>query len=230
MAAESPVPNDEYPPIFPVCLAIDVSGSMAGAPLAAVNKTLPQLQQVLGEDPTVEEIARIAIVTFSDTAECVMPLTDMREAQIPHLAIGGMTNYTDGLRVARESIEHGLHALGKGTRFYRPVIFFISDGFPNAGGSWQPALDEITDPANKFRAEVVSFGMGQADRRVIQQVSTRYAFFANDQDLAKAVQNILDTIIGSIKVTSSSFQGAGGGRLQVDYDPNQFTALPPNEV
>ena len=33
--------QEELPPIFPVCLVIDVSGSMAGAPIKAVNNRLP---------------------------------------------------------------------------------------------------------------------------------------------------------------------------------------------
>jgi uncharacterized protein YegL len=229
MAAEYPVPNNEYPPIFPVCLVIDVSGSMLGTPIDAVNTSLPKLQQVLSKDPSVEEIARISIVTFSDSAQCVMPLTDMREAQIPHLGAGGLTNYTAALNLARESIEQGLRSLGKGTRFYKPVIFFISDGLPNVGGDWRSAKKAITDPGYKFRAEVVSFGMGEADRQTIGAVSTRHAFFAKDEDLPRAVEGILDTILGSIKTTSGSFGGGGGG-LVVDYDPSQFTPLPTNEV
>lgn len=91
------------------------------------------------------------------------------------------------------------------------MVFFLSDGQHNAGQSWKDDFDRLRSREDKYGAEVVSFGFGQANREVIAQVSTQHAFFATDMDPAVAVKEILHTVLLSIKTTSGSFR-AGARR------------------
>ncbi|MFE3188178.1 VWA domain-containing protein [Nocardia sp. NPDC059240] len=202
--------NIERPPVFPVCLVVDVSGSMSGRPIDAVNQALPEMQRAILDDPSTGEIARISVVTFETHAQIALPLSDMHETQLPMLATAGLTNFHDAFTKAREAIENGIRGLGKGTRFYRPVVFFLSDG-GNTGPDWQPAWHQLTRRDDKYGAEVVSFGMGQADREAIGRVSTGHAFFATDTDPANAVREIIKTVVNSIRSTSRSFNSANPG-------------------
>ncbi|GAB2529486.1 vWA domain-containing protein [Nocardia heshunensis] len=204
---ESQFANIERPPVFPVCLVVDVSGSMSGRPIDAVNQALPEMQRAILDDPSTGEIARIAVVTFDTNAYLALPLSDMHETALPVLTTGGLTNFQDAFRKAREAIEGGIRGLGTGTRFYRPVVFFLSDG-GNTGPDWQPEWYELTRRDNKYGAEIVSFGMGDADRHAISQVSTGHAFYAVDTDPANAVRDILKTVVNSIRSTSRSFSSA----------------------
>ena len=81
--------NSELYPIFPVFIVVDVSASMAGGPIEALNEALPNLQKGMMSNPTVGEIARIALVTFSDAATTLIPLCDLAEAELPEVMVEG---------------------------------------------------------------------------------------------------------------------------------------------
>ncbi|AHH17018.1 hypothetical protein NONO_c22200 [Nocardia nova SH22a] len=214
-AAPSRFANSERPPIFPVCLVIDVSASMEGAPITSVNESLPGIRSAILDDPSVEEVARVALVTFSESAKIALPLSDLRRQTMPRFEVESSTNFAEGLRAAREAIETGIGGLGRGTRFYRPVVFFFSDGEHNAPEDWKPAWRRLVAREDKFGAEVVSFGMGRANKDAIRAVSTRYAYYASAPDPGTAVRAILQSIIGTIGTTSRSFASASGGTLLV---------------
>ncbi|WP_202969065.1 vWA domain-containing protein [Nocardia seriolae] len=220
--------NAERPPVFPVCLVVDVSASMHGVSMDAVNRALPELRQAILDDPATGEITRIALVTFASKARIALPLSNLWEAEIPALEAEDSTNFGAGLRAAREAIETGIRGLGKGTRFYRPVVFFLSDGQHN-GPDWSSAWSELTDRNDKFGAEVVAFGMGDADREAIGEISTGHAYFAADPDPVGAVREILRSVLGSIRSTSSSFGSPDGGALIIAPSPG-LTRLPENVV
>jgi uncharacterized protein YegL len=112
--------QDERHPVFPVFLVIDVSYSMEGEPIDAVNRALPELREMIGDDPQVGEIARVSIITFSDTARSVLPLCDVNQMTMPMLAPEAGTNFAAAFRVARQQIEDEIRGLGKGTGSTNP--------------------------------------------------------------------------------------------------------------
>ncbi|GGK16377.1 hypothetical protein GCM10011583_55360 [Streptomyces camponoticapitis] len=205
-----------------------MSGSMSGPPMAAMNTALPTMQRAILDDPLTGEIARVAVVTFSDSASCVLTLSDMAHARMPALSPQGGTNFAEGFRVAREALVDGIGGLGRGVRYHRPVVFFLSDGQHNAGKDWKGDFDRLRSREDKYGAEVVSFGFGQANREAIAQVSTQHAFFATDVDPAVAVKEILNTVLLSIKTTSGSFQAGGAAGLSVPQSTG-LTPLPVHE-
>src|SRR4051794_39568812 len=91
--------------IFPVFLVVDVSASMAGGPIEAVNKALPELKAEMQSNPTVGEIARVGLVTFSDEARVVIPLTDLAYAQLPEVMVEGGTNFAAAFRGLRSAVD-----------------------------------------------------------------------------------------------------------------------------
>lgn len=228
----------ETHPVFPVFLLVDVSYSMAAtdvasglSPLDAVNQALPELKAAVQTDPTVGEIARIGLITFSETARLVLPLCDLLYADMPILGPEGGTNFAAAFRLAKSEIEDGVRSLGKGTRFHKPVVFFMSDGHHLASADpWEGPLRSLTDSDFKFNPEIVAFGFGEAKSDELRKIATRYAFMAKDADPASQVREIISTLIGSIKTTSHSLRSGVQGGLVVQPDPNKFTPLPVLEV
>ncbi|MFF5026323.1 vWA domain-containing protein [Streptomyces collinus] len=218
--------NVERAPVFPVCLCLDVSYSMAGAPMTAVNQALPEIKKAIEDDPGTGEIARLAVVTFSDRSDCVLPLTDIAYADMPTLTPQGGTNFAAGLRTAGEALRDGIKGLGKGSAYHQPVVFFISDGEHNAHEDWTHARAAVTAKEDKYGAQIVSFGFGKANREAIQRVSTGFAFFTDESDPATAVREILHVVIRSIRTTSSSFSSGTGGALSVPHEGTRLTQLP----
>ncbi|WP_330181133.1 VWA domain-containing protein [Nocardia sp. NBC_01503] len=215
----------ERDPVLPVCLVIDVSGSMYGPPVDAVNRMLPQLRGILLADPVAGARVRLSVVAFASEAHTVLPLTELPRARIPVLQAGGATNFRAAFGQARTTIAAGVRARDTGIRAHRPVVYFLSDG-GDTGPDWLPVWERLTDPADPHGAEVVSFGMGAADRQAISAVSTGFAFFARDRDPVVATGNILDAIAASIALTCASGDGdaavltvpTGSGLLPLEVD------------
>ncbi|GAA0966251.1 hypothetical protein GCM10009555_007630 [Acrocarpospora macrocephala] len=220
----------ESHPVFPVYLLIDVSYSMAGAPIAAVNASLPGLKHVIDEDPMVGELARVCILSFAEDARIELPLADLQYAELPRLESRGNTNFAAAFALARTEIEAGIRALGTGTRFYRPVVFFMSDGMHNAVEDWRDPLRALIDRNWPFFPEIVAFGFGDADAEALGTIASRYAFRANGEDTAAQVQEIMSTLVRSIQRTSGSMGSGGQGELVVDVEPSKYTPLPILEV
>jgi uncharacterized protein YegL len=214
--------------IFPVFVLIDVSASMAGGSIEAVNAALPALKMEMSSNPTVGEIARVSIVTFSDEGRTVVPLCDLASADIPEIMIEGGTNFASGFRALKKAIESGMASLPKGTPVYRPVVFFMSDGEHVAREDWTAALDALRDKSWKYAPEIVSFGFGEANTEAIRRVATRYSFKTKDADPVVQVREIMNALIGSIRTTSTSFRDPGQAQgLHLEAPGEYFTPLPP---
>ncbi|WP_328328288.1 VWA domain-containing protein [Kribbella sp. NBC_00382] len=219
--------NSESYTIFPIFLLVDVSASMAGGPIEALNSAMPEIQKAMLSDPTVGEIARVALVTFSDVARTVIPLCDLADASIPEVMVESGTNFAAGFREAKSAIDSGLRSMPKGTPFYRPVVFFMSDGEHIAREDYRQALSELKDPNWKLAPEVVSFGLGEAKVEPLKEIATRFAFMAKDTDPAVAVKEIINALISSIRTTSRSFHDPNqADGLHIDAPSELFTPLP----
>lgn len=213
--------------VFPVFLLVDVSASMAGGPIEAVNKALPDIQNEMRTNPMVGEIARVGLTTFSDESRVVIPLCDLADAHLPELMVEGGTNFAAAFRGMRQAIETGMTSLPKGTPVYRPVVFFMSDGAHQAREEWTEPLKKLRDSSWKFAPEVVSFGFGDSHQESLRKIATRFAFVAKDQDPVTQVREIMNAIIGSIRTTSTSLADPSKAQgLYLDTPTEHFTPLP----
>src|SRR3984957_8544924 len=160
--------------VFPFYLCLDVSASMAGAPIDSVNLQLPLLRASIGEDPAIAEVIRFGVITFSDVAHTLLPLCDLSLVEfVPFLAAQGRTSYAAAFDHLRQVIESDYHSSrSAGDRWYRPAVIFISDGHPTDDTErWRSAHQRLTDPAWKRRPNILAFGFGDADPRVLTVVS-----------------------------------------------------------
>lgn len=217
--------DNERLPIFPVYIVIDVSYSMEGAPINAVNNALPELKTMISNNASVGEVARIAILTFSDYARPVVPLCDLQNAPLPTLKPEGNTNFAEAFRTLHAELEQGIRSFGKGVRFYKPVVFFMSDGEHNAGEDWRPPLRKLEDRNFNFNPEIVTFGFGDADPESLQQIATTYAFAAKSGNPTSQVKEIMNALLKSVRTTSNKLAQGNESALSVEPDPEQFTRL-----
>ena len=77
---------------MPFYLVCDVSWSMSGD-MATLNQGVQRLRNAIVSEPTVDDVAHVCVMTFSDTAKVVLPLTQLSEHEIPALHVEGGTNY-----------------------------------------------------------------------------------------------------------------------------------------
>lgn len=217
--------------VFPFYICLDVSASMAGAPIDSVNQQMPRLRASVGEDPAVAEVIRLGVVTFSDVARSVLPLCDLSLVEeVPEVSAQGRTSYAAVFDHLREVIEDDYaKSRAAGDRWYRPAVIFISDGRPtDEPERWRAALDRLTDPAWKRRPNILAFGFGEADPSVLATVTSgqpnRAFIAAEGAEPAKVVPELLAGLIQSIVSSSTSvYEGAA---MLVPPDVPSMHAIP----
>lgn len=123
---------------LPVYLLIDTSGSMSGEPIEAVRNGVQNLIATLRQDPSALEAAYLSVITFSDSAQQVVPLTELLQFQIPTFSAGGTTSMGAALSLLADRVNQEVTkttAEVKGD--WKPLVFMMTDGQPtddiNAG-------------------------------------------------------------------------------------------------
>jgi uncharacterized protein YegL len=219
--------------LLPFYLVCDESSSMAGDPIDTVNKALPELHKEIGGNPVVADKTRFCIIGFSNDAEVLMPMTDVSTVSaLPKLSAYGGTSYAAAFELLYHSITADVAALKQeGHTVYRPAVFFLSDGYPNAQ-DWEAPYKKVTDPAWKPHPNILAFGFGQADQHTIQQVATVRAFIADGTlGPAEALREFAQSLIRSIVDSGTRSASATGGATLVMPDQVEgFTTLPAEEV
>ncbi|WP_370500179.1 VWA domain-containing protein [Mycolicibacterium sp. jd] len=163
--------------VLPFYLVCDVSGSMAPH-IDTVNTSLREFRDSLAKDPILSDKVQFGVLDFADDARTVIPLGDFTAADLEHrrLAARGGTSYAAGLWHLRATIEEDVAAGADRHRYFRPAVFFLTDGYPNPGDPWAQAFQDLTyfDSASGqgFRPYplFVPFGIGDADPEILAQM------------------------------------------------------------
>jgi VWFA-related protein len=166
ITAVEPVTN----PDLPVCVAlvVDVSGSMAGQPLADAQNAARALVEQLGAEDEVAFIAFAGAVDLDglDPAREHPPTTDRRVvmALIDDLAAGGGTSLYDAL-------YKGVLWAEEATLGHRAVIL-LTDGVDEAPGSAVASDETPIQEATRANVPVFTIGLGgQIDAGYLERVA-----------------------------------------------------------
>src|SRR6266508_3629366 len=126
--SDSDVRTDESYPVFPIFVVMDVSLSMSPV-IGLVNASFERLREVVRKEPMIAEVSRIGVVSFADDAVTELGLANLKYAPAPELTCRGQrTNFAAAFRHLHGEIETSIRDLGKGARFYQPVVFYLTDG------------------------------------------------------------------------------------------------------
>lgn len=153
---------------LPVYLVLDTSGSMTGAPIAAVETGVQLLTTTLRTDPHALETAYLSVITFSERAQQVTPLTDLTAFQPPALVASGTTSLGDALSTTADCIEREVLKTTADTKGdWKPLVFIMTDGQPT--DTWQNGLANFK---NARTGLVVACAAGpDADEGVLKQIT-----------------------------------------------------------
>lgn len=214
--------NDDRYTVLPFYLLADVSGSMMPH-LPVLNDALRGFRDTLAKDPILADKVQFGVIDFSDDANVVIPLGDFSAADLEHrqLSSRGGTDYSAAFTKLRATIESDLAAGKARFRYYRPAVFFLTDGYPN-GGDWRAAFQALTwfDPATGMGFGsyplFVPFGIGDADRAILTElvhpVDRSRLFMANaGTSPAAALEAMTKAMLTSILASGRS---AGAGKPQ----------------
>ena len=160
---------------LPIFLVLDVSESMAGAPLQEVEKGIDLLQKALMSDPMALETVHISIIAFAGRARVITPLTYILDFDTPKLTIGSGTNLTNALHCLMDEIDTKVKKNTpeeKGD--WKPLVFFLTDGAPN--DNCQAAIRQWKLKYGKYTTVAVLMGQN-ADATALKSLTENVIVF-----------------------------------------------------
>ena len=152
-------------------LLLDVSGSMAGQPIAELNAGLQDYKDSLLADPMAVKCVEVAIVTFGGgQVQTVCDFTTAEGFHPPTLVGGGDTPMGAAIRQGIEMIRqrkelYNAHGIAK----TRPWLFLITDGVPT--DEWQSLVGQVEQEELGKRLTFYAVGVEGADFGVLRQLT-----------------------------------------------------------
>lgn len=185
---------------LPVYLVLDTSGSMSGEPIQAVENGMQMLVSALRQDPQALESAFLSVITFSNQAQQVVPLTDLASFQMPSLTAGGCTELGAALKSVCDCAKNEVaKSTPEKKGDWRPLVFIMTDGGPT--DDWQKGL---TDFQAARWGMVVCCAAGQgADTSVLKQISPECVVQLDTAD-SKSLAAFFKWVSASISTSSKS--------------------------
>ena len=203
--------------VMPFYLLCDVSASMS-RDIHALNDGVRRLRRAIVVEPVVDDVVQICLMTFSDTAEIIMPLGQMSEREVPMLRPGGGTNYGAAFRELARAIGQDRASLSvQGYKIYRPCAFFLTDGMPN-DRDWHRTFtntltyDRRTGTGMKSHPIFVPFGFRAAQEEVLAQLAYPPGrakwYHSKDTTIEQSLNGVLEIIMLTV-INSGRTAGAG---------------------
>lgn len=170
-----------------IALVLDVSGSMAGDPIANVRSAADEFVQ------TVDR-GRIGLVAYNFEARTLRGVGSNRtdlQASIDELSASGGTNIEEGIKAAEQELGDGED---------RPIIVLMSDGAPTDGKMGDELIsyaDELKERG--YRIYTVGFNEGADGYQLLKGIASdgcHYEVSASN-DLTGFFTDIADEINGT---------------------------------
>ena len=186
-------------PRCPCLLLLDVSGSMAevvgkaGKELGytfqqdgqtyqavsggttridLVNEGLRAYHADLLSDSLAAQRVEVSVITFGSTVQTVTPFSIAHEFTPPTLTANGETPMGAAILRAIDVVtERKRLYKANGLHYYRPWIFFITDGEPT--DAWQMAAAKVHEGEKNKAFAFFAVGVEGANYNILQQISVR---------------------------------------------------------
>ena len=203
---------------LPVYLLLDVSGSMFGDAIGAVENGVQTLHSALMSDPHALETAYLSVITFSDSAQQVVPLTELSQFIPPQLEAKGLTSLGAALKFTAECADREVvKGSSKETSDWKPLVYIMTDG---------AATDNIDEGLAEFKKRkwgvVVACAAGaDADPDELKKI-TEVVVKLNTAD-STTLKAFFKWVTASISRSSEKIERGGGepGKLDMLPDPPQ---------
>lgn len=154
-------------------LLLDVSGSMGGRPVAALNEGLAAFGADLVTDALASQRVEVAVVTFGgDGVETRQDFVTAAQFEPMRLSASGGTPMGEAIGRAIDLVEARKQEYkANGIVYYRPWIFLITDGEPT--DEWQEAATRVHRAEEANALAFFAVGVEGADMDVLSRIAVR---------------------------------------------------------
>lgn len=210
---------------LPVYLLIDCSESMVGDAINSVQVGLETLLSTLRSDPHALETAYVSVITFSDEANQIIPLTELTEIQTPRLTASAGTSLGKAFSLLRNCIEGEVRKSTPSQKGdYRPLVFLLTDGQPT--DDWRTVKESVDRLTKPRIANFYAIGCGDdIDYDMLNEVAD-HVFKLDDMEPAK-LKKLFIWLTASVQNASAGV-GASNEYEGIDFSkkPNEVVAVP----
>jgi uncharacterized protein YegL len=154
-------------------LLLDVSGSMSGRAIDALNEGLRAFAGDLGTDPLARQRVEVAVVTFGgDGVQVVDEFVTAGQFEPTRLKAGGGTPMGEGIVRAIDLVEsRKAQYKANGIVYYRPWVFLITDGEPT--DDWKEAAGRVRAAEAANGLAFFAVGVEGANHEVLSSIAVR---------------------------------------------------------
>ena len=161
----------------PVCLCLDVSGSMEGAPINELNQGVRLFYDAIREDENAFYSAEVCVVTFGGQEKCITDFSRLEfQPDAPTLNAFGSTPMGEGVNLALDLLENRKEAYKDcGDDYYQPWLVLMTDGRPNGNSATlKRAIERTTALIDQGKLMLFPIGIGaEADMETLAQFSPK---------------------------------------------------------
>ncbi len=205
---------------LPIYLLVDVSGSMAGAPITAVNDGLQVFETTLKGDPMAMETAYVSVISFESDARQVIPLSSVTSFTAPTLMAGGATSLGKALELLGKAIDSEIvEKSHESPGDCKPLVFLLTDGEPT--DDWQGPLATLKNRLNRKPASIFAIGCGpNVNKSVLHQITESVMLMADvTSDQIKALFQWISQSAKVASRTASQVSTEAGSSMNVQLPP-----------
>jgi uncharacterized protein YegL len=123
-------------------------------------------------DSLAGQRVEVSVITFGGKVRTEVPFVSARDFNPPELRAKGETPMGEAILLAVEAVAERKRLYKRnGLHYYRPWIFFITDGEPT--DDWQPAAAKIREGEAQKAFAFFAVGVTGANFDVLKQISVR---------------------------------------------------------
>lgn len=189
--------NEDFVRRRPVYLLLDTSASMFGAPIQAVQQGVHLIHRELMNSPQAIETVYLSVITFSDSAKQIVPLTSVETFTPPTLTAEGNTALGSAITLLNDALDRELITNTEGRKGdYRPLAFLLTDGAPT--DLWKDAVGKLKGRSVNKLGALVALGCGpNVNTQTLKEIT---------EDVLRMAETNPDSLRQFFKWVSSSIQ------------------------
>jgi len=170
------IANPQHPHCATVLL-LDTSGSMTDyGKINQLNEGLRFFKDDVSKDELASKRVDLAIITFGGQANVIHDFSSVEEFEPPTLHSDGLTPMGEAILMAIDLIEGRKQDYkSKGTDYYRPWIFMITDGEPTdmrpEDPTWNKVIQRVHNGEENKSFLFFAVGVEPADMELLKKIA-----------------------------------------------------------
>jgi len=203
---------------LPVYLLLDVSGSMRGEPIEAVNQGISILADTLRTDPYALETVFLSLIVFNDKVEQIVPLVELYKFVAPALEAKLGTYLGKAIKyLSAKAEEEVIKTTAENKGDWKPLVFIMSDG--KSGDKVEKALSEF----NKTQfANILICATGPNPNLNALKLISENVIQMKEMD-SESIKSFFKWVSASVSTTSAKIDESKSDEIILDELP----PLPP---